>query len=515
YAWAPNVSSGTTASNLTAGNYIVTVTDSAKCTTKDTVKITQPVQIQTTAHVVTSSCKAPTGSVGITASAGVTPYTYSWTPGGQTTDSITGLAAGIYTCNVTDANGCKVTVQSIVSDSTTLKVSLVNSVNVKCYGQSNGLAAFSVTGGSGLKDTYSWSPSGGTGTSVSGVVAGTYTFTVTDSLGCQAINTITITQPAAIRDSMANVRQVACFGASTGRLTDGIKGGTGPYSYSWSNGSTASNITNIPAGSYSVMTTDANGCMDSAKITITQPATAVADSNKGLTIACYGGTTTATVYPYGGTPGYTYTWSTAGSNTTSSVSGLKAGTYVVQIRDSNKCRLRDTLVITQAASFIQSADTSLVWSTPCSDNAWVVLTGGTAGYTFSWSPSGGTHDTASGLCPGNYTVTITNTGTGCVEKDSVIVGTVIGVQQYTNDHSIKVYPNPANTNLNISISGASFIPQNVMVYDITGREVISQSISANSTLITLDVTKLAEGNYLLKLIGNNGNKIVKFSVSGR
>src|SRR6201998_3212399 len=288
YAWAPNVSSGTTASNLTAGNYIVTVTDSAKCTTKDTVKITQPVQIQTTAHVVTSSCKAPTGSVGITASAGVTPYTYSWTPGGQTTDSITGLAAGIYTCNVTDANGCKVTVQSIVSDSTTLKVSLVNSVNVKCYGKSNGLAAFTLTGGSGLKDTYSWSPSGGKGTSVSGVVAGTYTFTVTDSLGCQAINTITITQPAAIRDSMANVRQVACFGASTGRLTDGIKGGTGPYSYSWSNGSTASNITNIPAGSYSVMTTDANGCMDSAKITITQPATAVADSNKGLTIACYG-----------------------------------------------------------------------------------------------------------------------------------------------------------------------------------------------------------------------------------
>jgi hypothetical protein len=518
YAWAPNVSSSTAASNLTAGSYIITVTDSAKCTTKDTVKITQPVQIKTTSAVVPSSCKTNNGSVGVAPSLGVAPYTYTWAPGGNTTDSITGLAAGTYSCTVTDANGCNVTVTEIVTDSTTLANTLSNSANEKCYGETIGLAAFTVTGGSGTV-TYAWTPTGGTGASASSLAAGTYTFTSTDALGCKAIDIVTITQPAALRDSMANIRQVLCFGGATGRLSDGVAGGTGPYAYTWSNGSTASNITNIPAGSYSVMTTDANGCKDSAKITITQPATAVADSNKGLTIACYGGTTTATVYAYGGTPfknnpNYTYAWSTANSNTTSSVSGLTAGTYVVQIRDSNKCRVRDTLVITQAASFIQATDTTISW-TACSDQAWVVLTGGTAGYTFNWSPAGGTHDTATGLCAGKYAVTITNTSSGCVQTDSVYVGTVIGIEQYTNDQNIKVYPNPANTNLNIKIDGAGFIPQNVRVYDIAGREVISQNISSNQGLITLDVTKLSEGTYLLKLTGSNGNKIVKFSVSGR
>ncbi|HWY97859.1 MAG TPA: hypothetical protein VNY36_02130, partial [Bacteroidia bacterium] len=189
YNWAPSASTTASASNLTAGTYIVTVTDTNKCTAKDTVTITQPVQIATTLNVVSSSCSTNNGSVGVVASKGISPYTYSWAPGGNTTDSITGLGAGTYTCTVTDANGCSVNPLAIVTDSTTLKNTLSNSANEKCYGETIGLAAYTVSGGKG-PDTYAWTPSGGTGTSASSLAAGTYTFTATDSVGCKALSVI-------------------------------------------------------------------------------------------------------------------------------------------------------------------------------------------------------------------------------------------------------------------------------------------------------------------------------------
>ena len=140
YSWTPTVSTTTSASNLTAGNYFITVTDSNKCTTTNTVIITQPVAITTSATVGSSSCNSSNGSVGVTASNGVTPYSYLWTPGGNTTDSISGVSVGSYTCTVTDAHGCKVNTTEIVTDSTTLSASLVNSVNEKCFGDNNGSA---------------------------------------------------------------------------------------------------------------------------------------------------------------------------------------------------------------------------------------------------------------------------------------------------------------------------------------------------------------------------------------
>ncbi len=516
YTWAPAAGTTSTASNLTAGTYIVTVSDTNKCTAKDTVTITQPVQIATTLNVVSSSCSASNGSVGVVASKGISPYTYSWSPGGNTTDSITGLGAGTYTCTVTDGNGCSVSPLAIITDSTTLKNTLSNSANEKCYGESIGLAAYTVSGGKG-PDTYAWTPSGGNSLSASGLAAGTYTFTATDSVGCKALSVIAITQPKQLRDSMVNIRQVLCYGAATGRTTAGVGGGTNPYSYSWSTGATTSNLNNVAAGTYSVMVTDKNGCMDSAKITLTQPATAIADSNKFTNVACYGGTTSATVYAYNGTPykasaGYTYAWA-PGGQTTNSVSGLAAGTYVVSIRDSNKCRLRDTIIVTQPASFILSTvDTSL--SYPCSSKAWLTLAGTEAKYTFSWSPSGGTGDTAKNLCVGIYTVTITDS-TGCVETDSVQIVSPAGIQQYANNNDIHVYPNPAKNTINIAIDGNDFAIQSVTLYDVTGRQISAEKVNANTSLLTLDIAKLAEGTYFVKLMSSTNYKIVKFSVAGK
>jgi len=513
YAWKPAVSTTTSASGLAAGNYVVTVTDSLKCTTRDTVKITQPVPIATTTAVVLSSCKATNGMASVAASAGVVPYTYSWSPSGQTTDTATNLGPASYTCTVTDANGCHVAATAIVSDSSTLKAALTNEANEKCFGDAIGLASFSVSGGSGKTDTYSWGPSGGTGTAASGLAAGTYTFTVTDSVGCEAVSTVNITQPKALRDSMSNVRQVLCFGAATGRTTAGVTGGTTPYAYTWSTGATTSNLNNVVAGSYSVVVTDANGCKDSTNITLTQPATAVADSNHIAAIKCYGGSATATGFAYGGTKPYTYAWSGGSTNTTNTAT-LTAGTYTLTIRDSNRCRLRDTIIVTQPASFITSTTITGMDSSaanPCTSAASVQVIGTLSKYIISWSPSGGSHDTISNLCAGAYIATITDTN-GCVEYDTVTIVSTVGIQVYSNPQDIKVYPIPTKDQINVSIIGNTFTPEYIGVYDVTGRLLVSEKAETNKSLYTIDVSKLTEGTYFIKLSGN-GEKIAKFTIA--
>jgi hypothetical protein len=509
YAWNPNVSTTDSGKNLAAGTYIITITDTNRCTGKDTVTITQPAPMIITSKITSSSCSGSNGTATVMVdSGGTSPYSYFWSTG-ATTDTIMGLAVGSYTCNILDSNFCIDSIAVIVTDSTTLAVSLINSANEKCYGNSVGLADYTVKGGKG-PDTYSWAPSGGTNTIASGLTAGTYTFTAIDSVGCQAIGTVTITQPAMITDSMTNVRNVPCFGGANGRVTVGVNGGTSPYTYTWSTGATTSNITGA-AGTYSVLVTDANGCMDSASVNLTQPATAVADSNMVVNLTCYDGNNgSAYVTAYGGTHPYTYAWS-AGGSTTDSATGLAAGTYIVTIRDSNRCRLRDTITVTQPLSFIVANDTTMN-SNPCGSAAWVKLLGSMSKYTFSWS-SGQTTDTATSLCNGTYYVSITDS-TGCTVIDTLVINNPTGINAITYDPGVKVYPVPASSKLNISISDNTFALQTINVYDMTGRELMQQKVSGNVNLFTLDVSRLAEGTYFLKLTGNSV-KIVKFSVEGK
>jgi hypothetical protein len=292
----------------------------------------------------------------------------------------------------------------------------------------------------------------------------------------------------------------------------GVAGGTSPFTYAWSSGASTAALTGLTAGSYTVKVTDSNGCLDSANITLTQPATAVADSNKVTSISCYGYKANATVYAYGGVHPYTYAWA-PGGNTTNSITGLAAGTYIVTIRDSNACRLRDTIVITQPPSFIVANDTLL--SFPCSSKAWVQLSGTLSNYSFAWSPSGGSKDTATSLCAGVYEVTITNSTTGCVQIDTIKIINSAGIQEYAFDENIIIYPVPAKDQINISISnGNNFVPQTLMVFDITGRELMTQKINGNTNFLTLDISKLPEGTYFMRFT-NNKSKVVKFSVAGK
>src|SRR5690606_8474173 len=175
---------------------------------------------------------------------------------GESTQDISALIAGDYTVTVTDANGCTATETITITEPDELTLSYTP-VNVSCFGGSNGSIDLSVTGGTGSY-TYAWS-NGESTQEISTLIAGDYTVTVTDANGCTATETITFTEPDELILSYTPVN-VSCFGESNGSIDLSVTGGTGFYTYAWSNGESTQDISTLIAGDYTVTVTDTNGC---------------------------------------------------------------------------------------------------------------------------------------------------------------------------------------------------------------------------------------------------------------
>ncbi len=270
---------------------------------------------------------ANTGSIDLTVSGGTSPYTYSWT-GGVTTQDRSNLTAGTYTVTVTAA-GCTSTISANITQPSALTLSTTQ-VNVSCNGGSNGSIDLTVTGGVSPY-TYAWS-NNATTQDITGLVAGTYTVTVTDANSCTKTLSATITQPEALALSNTQVN-VLCNGNSTGSIDLTVSGGTSPYTYAWSNSATTQDVSNLAAGTYTVTVTDANACTKTLSATITQPS-ALSLSKTQVDVLCNGNSTgSIDLTVSGGTSPYTYAWSN--SATTQDISGLVAGTYTVTVTDAN------------------------------------------------------------------------------------------------------------------------------------------------------------------------------------
>ncbi|MEO7978646.1 SprB repeat-containing protein, partial [Flavobacterium sp.] len=226
------------------------------------------------------------------ATGGTAPYTYNWTPGNPTGDgttSVTGLTAGSWTCTVTDANSCTAFVNFTVTQPTAISTATGSQTNVSCNGGSNGTASVTPAGGT-PGYTYSWSPSGGTAATASGLAAGSYTVTVTDANGCTATRNYTITQPAAAVSGTTVVTNVSCNGGTNGTINLTPTGGTGPYTFSWGGGITTEDRTGLAAGTYSVTITDNNGCTGTVSgITVTQPTAISTATGSQTNVSCNGG----------------------------------------------------------------------------------------------------------------------------------------------------------------------------------------------------------------------------------
>jgi len=370
------------------------------------------------------------GTINLTPSGGSGGYTFNWLPSGPTTEDRTGLTAGTYSVQITDASGCTGTVIAIVTQPPAISVTASAQTNVSCFGGSNGAASINAaTGGSG-SFTYNWTPGNPTGdgtTSVSGLAAGTWTVTTTDLNGCTVANAFTVTQPPAISFTAAAQTNVSCFGGSNGAFTvNPALGGTGSFTYDWAPGNPAgdgtTSVTGLTSGTWTVTATDASGCSSIINFTITEPSAISFTAASQTNVSCFGGSNgTFTVNPaLGGTGSFTYDWEpgTPTGDGTTSVTGLTAGTWTVTATDANGCSSSMNFTITEpsAISFTAASQTNV----SCfggSNGAFTVnpALGGTGSFTYDWEPGTPTGDgttSVTGLTAGTWTVTATDAN-GC------------------------------------------------------------------------------------------------------
>lgn len=412
-------------SSIPAGSYSVNVTDAGTgCVSSAIYSVTEPSPISLSTNITHITCNGggPTGAIDLTVSGGTGPYSYSWSPGGQTTQDLSGLAAGNYTLTFSDANGCGGTYVFTVTQPTAISITETH-VNVTCNGLNNGSIDISVSGGT-APYTYLWAPGGQTTQDLTGLTPNTYTVTVTDNNGCTANLPVTITQPAVLSATETHTN-VTCFGLNNGAIDVTVNGGTGPYTYLWTPaGQTTQDRTGLAPNTYSVVITDANGCTTSINnIVITQPASVLnANISPSTNVTCFGLCNgTATANGVGGTPGYTYSWNTTPVQTTQTATNLCSGVYTVTVTDANGCTAQSSVTISQPAQLVASATmTPASCQGICDGTATASQTGGTPSYTYEWIPGGQTTITISGQCAGTYQVVVTGQN-GCSDTATVVI----------------------------------------------------------------------------------------------
>ncbi|MFZ2339510.1 MAG: gliding motility-associated C-terminal domain-containing protein [Bacteroidales bacterium] len=400
---------------LPAGNYSVTITDSNGCTSVANSAIAQPAAALSGSIVSVTDVTeygGNNGSVTVSGSGGTSPYQYSLDDGEfQSSGSFGSLSAGTYNLTIRDAGMCLYELTVTITQPTLPLSALVSDrQNISCNGGANGTVTVEGWGGS---QPYLYSQGGGafqsSGT-FSSLPAGTYTITVKDAALDVFDIIIDIFQPDLLSVSVSG-EDITCYGGLTGRVTATPAGGTQPYTYWWNSAPAqiTAVATNLPAGTFTVTVTDANGCSATNSVTISQPVTDMEISIDQDNVTCNGGTNgSATAAVSGGLEPYSFSWNTIPEQAKENAADLPAGTYTITVTDSYGCIKTQTVTLTEPQP-VTVNPTVTPTSCPDSEDGAVSLAiaGGTSPFTVLWS-DGSTGVNRTGLTPGSYTAVITD-----------------------------------------------------------------------------------------------------------
>ena len=492
YGWS-NLDADSNNINLTAGTYIVTVTDANLCTVTASVTLTDPAQLTASINTFTNvRCNGEcNGSTAVTPAGGIPGYSYLWNDiNGQQTQNATGLCAGNYIVTVTDANGCTVSASKTITQPNIITASLTQSSNILCNGDCNGAITATPSGGNAGGYTYLWSDNQTTQTAA-GLCAGTYSLTISDVLACTYSDQRTINEPSLINITYNRVQPSPC-GSSTGSITLNITGGTPAYTYSWANpGLSGANPTNIKAGNYTVTVTDSRNCTESVVISLSDANGPIVSLDSVKEPSC-NGLSDGIIYvsTIGGSSPYTYLWDDQFNQTSSTVINLTSGNYGVTVTDFYGCTGISSFALGEP-DVLDVSFASLVHVSCFNGNDGKIVTtinGGTGPYSFEWNPVVSINDSAVGLVSGNYSVTVTDAN-GCTDNNSTTIN------------------NPAD--LQISISGST----DPKCYNSCDGTIQTTTIGgtpgynyqwSNIAQITSNVLGLCRGVYIVTVTDSKG-----------
>ncbi len=517
YQWSVTAGSQTTATatGLSAGTYLVTVTDANGCTDVTSATITQPAAPLVASSVVNANatCFGSTdASATVSAIGGTGAYTFQWdaAAGNQTTATATGLGAGAYTVIVTDSNGCTDNAVVNITEPTQVVVSFQAVTGTLCNGSSDGQATIVANGGNSTSFTYLWD-NGETTATATMLSAGVHAVTVTNGNGCIGTGQVTINEPNPVIVNGYQSQPVSCNGGSDGQASSQYFGGIAPYTFLWdaaAGNQTTETATGLAAGTYTVTVTDVNGCTGTDQITINDPTplsnTVIVDD-----ALCNGdGNGAVGIQSTGGIAPYSYDWSVAGVGNGSVATGLAAGNYTVTVTDARGCTAIENATVSQPAP-LTGTTSATNDNGSMNGTASVFPTGGVGGYSFLWDdPMAQTSNVATGLEFGFYEVIVSDAN-GCTQSFVVEVERDDNVGCISNIMTIT--PNNDSKNDTWELPCIAFIDNEVQVFNRWGQEVFAANNYSSGWDGTYEGNKLPEGGYffVVKAQLPTGERILK------
>ena len=480
-----------TATDLYAGTFSVTVTDTNNCTGVQEVQVFQPLQLNAITIQDSVSCFGYSdGSATVIPSGGTLPYTYQWSTG-QTSSTADNMPAGNnYDVTVTDANGCFIIEPATVLGPAEIVIQTTDVQDAFCFNGDDGEATV-MASGDFPPFTYQWNdPASQMTATATGLSAGMYDVIVTDADGCT--NSVTVTVGEGDPISMTfTVTDATCWDIADGSATVSATGGVGPYTFLWDDAAmqTDTTATGLITGNYTVAVTDANNCTTTGNIFVPAPPQLDLTISATTTSCPNIDDGTATIVAMGGTPPYSYQWNDPLMQSTDMIFNLVPGTYTVTVTDDSMCQAIDSItVISPNALTILSIDQDSVTCFGTNDgSAEVMLTGGTAPYSFLWSdPLMQFANPANNLFAGTYYVTVMDAN-NCEVQDSVVVDEPDLLQLDINATDVLCFDEATGTASVVAIGGT-----------------LPYSYSWNNMETTATIENLEDATYFVTVTDANG-----------
>jgi len=487
YAWENGVTDSLI-TGITAGEYLVEVTDSFGCVTAQTIPVNDlPGPELTFSGTLPSGCIIPDGTATVTP-LGEAPFTFEWSTG-ATDSTATGLLPGLYEVTVMDGNNCVSIGAGLVETPAGPDLEVVVTPPTNCNAddatatvQADGIWPFS----------FSWS-NGSADSIAVGLVAGTYTVEVTDAVGCISSAAATVDPVTDLAITGTEATPAYC-GESDGTATVSVEGGDWPYSFEWSNGAVDSTLFGLSPGVYSVTVTDAFGCISEGEATVEDAASPVIDGLSAINAYCGQANGSAEAFISGGTGNYVVEWSNGGNFP--AITDLVPGEYSITVSDENNCAVTGSVVVGDDPGqnvFIQV----LQQPSGCLTEDGVLgleIDGGVFPYSVTWS-NGSSELIQINIPAGEYSVVVTDDA-GCeVAASTELVSVTAIIADWSTDPATC-----GNSNGTVEASFTGGVGPIQYVWSFNGEVLESDTADIPFLLFT----GLEEGLYELQLFDTTG-----------